>query len=200
MRSFFFKYRGMFFIPLAILILFFGKPTMISFLIGIFIAILGELIRIWGVGYAGVTTRKDNVTAPFLVTAGPFAFVRNPLYVGNTITGLGFTVIACGQTHLFVTTIFFVLWAIFYFVVYGIIIPHEETFLKETFGVPYKEYCEYVPRLIPNFKPYPKAQGHFDPKAIMAAESRTLIQFVIFALIMFFKLPQGLLDGKLFFS
>lgn len=200
MRSFFFKHRGMFFIPLAILIFLLGKPTLLSFGIGIFVAILGEIIRIWGVGYAGVTTRKDNVAAPFLVTAGPFAFVRNPLYVGNTITGLGFTIIACGQTNLIITAVFFALWAIFYFAVYGIIIPYEEAFLKETFGQPYQEYCEQVPRLIPSFKPYPKSQGHFDSKAIMAAESRTLIQFAIFALIMFFKLPNGLLYEKLFFS
>ncbi len=200
MRSFFFKHRGLFFIPLAVAIIFMGKPTYTSFSIGIIIAIIGELIRIWGVGYAGATTRKDNVTAPFLVTAGPFSIVRNPLYIGNTLTGLGFTIVGCGATSVPVTATFFILWFLFYFTVYGIIIPHEEAFLKETFGNPYIEYCKRVHRIIPQFKPYPNAQGEFNSKAILNAESRTLIQFAIFTAIMILKMPQGILAGKLFFS
>lgn len=178
-----------------------GKPTLVSFLVGLFIALIGEAIRIWGVGYAGVTTRKDCVDAPFLVTGGPFAIVRNPLYIGNAITGLGFVIMAAGAAGIVLNVTFLILWALCYFGVYGIIIPHEEEFLVQTFGEPYKEYCSKVNRLFPNFKKYPNPQGSFDPNAIMQAESRTLVQFAIFAVLMGLKiLPAGILVGKLFFS
>ena len=41
------------------------------------IAIAGELLRCWAVGYSGVTTRDDAVGAPELVTAGPYAYWRH---------------------------------------------------------------------------------------------------------------------------
>lgn len=200
MRSFFFKYRGVFFIPLAILLLLFGRPTLLSLLIGLPIALLGEAIRIWGVGYAGATTRKDSVTAPFLVTAGPFAYVRNPLYIGNTVTGLGFVIFATGGCSLIFKVIMFLLWAIVYPFVYGQIIPYEEEFLKETFGTPYLAYCKKVNRIIPSFKSFDKPQGHFDIKAISTAEKNTLIQFAIFTILMILKMPRCPLAGRLFFS
>ena len=51
----------------------------------------------WAVGYSGVTTRGDTVTAPALVTAGPYAYVRNPLYVGNFLTAAGFAIAFTGK-------------------------------------------------------------------------------------------------------
>ena len=74
-----------------------GRPTPSSFAWGMVLALLGEAIRIWGVGYTGVTTRNDHVIALRLTTAGTVcAHVRNPLYVGNCMTAFGFFMIACG--------------------------------------------------------------------------------------------------------
>src|SRR5208283_1530212 len=92
-----FKNRGLLLaIPAAMLALF-GRPSATSVALGIPVAIAGELIRCWAVGYSGVTTRGDHVEAPRLVTAGPYAYVRNPLYVGNFITALGFAVAYTGK-------------------------------------------------------------------------------------------------------
>lgn len=200
MRQFFFKHRGLFMIPLALLVFFFGKPTAASFSVGLIVAVLGELLRVWGVGYAGKTTRGDKVEAPFLVTAGPFAFVRNPLYIGNGTTGLGFTIIACGATSPVVTAILFILWFLFYFTVYGVIIPHEEEFLQKTFGEPYTEYCKHVKRILPRLLPYAKAQGTFRWEPVIAGEWQTLILFAVLTVVLLLKMPGMPLFGKLFFS
>ncbi|MDQ7827152.1 MAG: isoprenylcysteine carboxylmethyltransferase family protein [Candidatus Eremiobacteraeota bacterium] len=200
MRKWFFKWRGALMVPLAIIILLLGKPTPASFFAGIAVALLGEALRIWGVGYAGKTTRGEEVKAPCLVTAGPFAHVRNPLYLGNAITGLGFTVMACGAAPPFVVALLMILFLLFYVTVYGTIIPLEEEFLRETFGDPYSEYCSHVPRIVPRLSPYEKKQGTFSWMPIKSGESETLVLFALFSLIMLGKVPQwgGVLLQRIF--
>ena len=79
-----FKYRSYTPIPFVILMLIFENATITSLLIGFVIALFGELIRLWGVSWAGSETRTTGgVGGTYLVISGPFAHVRNPLYVGN---------------------------------------------------------------------------------------------------------------------
>ena len=68
-RTLVFKNRGALLVPVALVLLVFGRPSPASAIIGVAIAALGELLRIWAVGYSGVTTRAEIVTAPTLVTA-----------------------------------------------------------------------------------------------------------------------------------
>src|SRR5579872_4909406 len=82
-RAFVFKNRGALLVIPALILAVFGKPNTDSILAGLPTAFAGEAIRCWAVGYSGTTTRADQVTAPQLVTAGPYAYVRNPLYIGN---------------------------------------------------------------------------------------------------------------------
>ncbi|MBV8073922.1 MAG: hypothetical protein JO140_00735, partial [Candidatus Eremiobacteraeota bacterium] len=89
-RAVVFKHRGAVLALPAVVLAIFGKPSAASVALGLPLAFLGEAVRIWAVGYSGTTTRADAVTAPQLVTAGPYAHVRNPLYIGNFITALGF--------------------------------------------------------------------------------------------------------------
>ena len=55
-----------------------GKPSAFSIAVGLPLAFAGEAIRAWAVGYSGVTTRGDRVTAPALVTAGPVRLRAQP--------------------------------------------------------------------------------------------------------------------------
>ena len=95
-RAFVFKHRGTLLALPAIALVAFGKPTRGSAAAGLPVAVAGEVLRCWAVGFTGATTRADRVTAPELVTGGPYAHVRNPLYVGNLITALGFTIAFTG--------------------------------------------------------------------------------------------------------
>ena len=172
-----FKNRGaLLTIPAAVLAAF-GKPSAFSVTVGLPIAIAGELLRCWAVGYSGVTTRGDEVTAPKLITAGPYSYVRNPLYVGNFITALGFAIAFTGKnsTAQKVGLVGGSLAAMA--AVYATIIPHEEQFLHSQFGEEFDRYLERVPQVVPQSEPMPNGQGEWQPSVIKDAESRTFATF-----------------------
>jgi len=172
-----FKNRGaLLAVPAAILAAF-GKPSAASVALGLPVAIAGELIRCWAVGYSGVTTRGDHVEAPKLVTGGPYAHVRNPLYVGNFVTALGFAIAFTGKND-FPSKLALVAASLGTMAgVYATIIPHEEQFLRSQFGEAFDRYCEAVPPLVPQSEPAPDPQGTWDPSVIKDAESRTFATF-----------------------
>ncbi len=105
------------------------------------------------------TTRADHVTAPQLVTAGPYAHTRNPLYVGNFVTALGFTLAFAGplpplRRALLGTTGLGTMLA-----VYAAIVPLEEAYLRDTFGAPFDAYVARVPRIVPRLHASEPAAG-----------------------------------------
>jgi protein-S-isoprenylcysteine O-methyltransferase Ste14 len=172
-----FKNRGaLLSVPAAILAAF-GKPSATSVAIGLPLAIAGELVRCWAVGYSGVTTRGDEVMAPKLVTAGPYAHVRNPLYVGNFITAFGFSIAFTGKNTL--AQKFALIGGSLGIMagVYATIIPHEEQFLRSQFGTAFERYCEAVPPLIPLAEPAGDQQGEWKASVIKDAETRTFATF-----------------------
>ncbi|HET9030053.1 MAG TPA: isoprenylcysteine carboxylmethyltransferase family protein [Candidatus Aquilonibacter sp.] len=172
-----FKNRGaLLSIPAAILAAF-GKPSATSVAVGLPLALAGELIRCWAVGYSGVTTRGDHVEAPKLVTAGPYAHVRNPLYVGNFITALGFSIAFTGKNS-FAQKVALLGGSLGVMAaVYATIIPHEEQFLRSQFGEAFDRYCEEVPPLVPLAEPAGDQQGEWNPSVIKEAETRTFATF-----------------------
>lgn len=176
-ESFVFAQRGALLAIPAVLLAAVGKPSAFSIAVGLPLAFLGEAVRAWAVGYSGVTTRGDQVTAPALVTAGPYAHVRNPLYVGNAITALGFALaftggngraLRCALVAGSLTTMAGV---------YAVIVPHEERFLRESFGEAYDAYAAAVPRVLPQLTPAGSQAGTYDPAVIGKAESRTFVTF-----------------------
>ena len=85
-----FQYRSYTPIPFLLIMVFFAQPTRISLIVGLATILAGEGVRLWGVAIAGSETRTTGpVGGTFLVTTGPFAYVRNPLYVGNMLIYLG---------------------------------------------------------------------------------------------------------------
>lgn len=182
MKEFIFKYRGWLFIPSALLMFYLAKPNTLSLVIGFLLAFgVGEAIRIWAVGFSGVTTRKSELDAPQLVTAGPYALVRNPLYIGNLISWIGFCIASSGNADQLSRFLIFASLIISYGIIYGSIIPLEEEFLAKEFGESFQNYLSNVPRMIPNFKPYKQQAGKWEPEVILKAESQTIIMLLLVA-------------------
>jgi protein-S-isoprenylcysteine O-methyltransferase Ste14 len=175
--AFVFARRGELLAVPAVVLATFGKPSAFSIAVGLPLAFAGEAIRAWAVGYSGVTTRGDAVTAPALVTAGPYAYVRNPLYVGNFITALGFAVAFTGANSPAARTALVTGALGSMLGVYSVVVPHEERYLRETFGAQFDEYVAAVPRVVPRTAPGGSEAGTYDPSVIGRAESRTFVTF-----------------------
>lgn len=191
-RTIVFKNRGALLVPVALVLLVFGRPSLLSAQIGIAVAVLGELLRIWAVGYSGETTRADIVTAPALVTAGPYGTIRNPLYVANGLIALGFWYAFAGGISPAEATLTFVVVAALVVGVYAIIIPLEEAYLAGHFGDAYRRYVASVPRVLPTGSSLPLSDraGTWKSDVIIRAEIITLIFFVLMLTIVYLKLGQ----------
>ena len=81
-RNIFFKFRSYTPIPIALAIIYNSQPIIPFNILGILLIVIGEIIRINAVRYAGGATRTRNVGAPSLCTSGPYSHTRNPLYWG----------------------------------------------------------------------------------------------------------------------
>ena len=117
----------------------FSSPTVGLVAGGAALAAIGLWIRGWSAG----TIHKDEE----LTTTGPYAFTRNPLYVGSFVIGIGGS-LAGG--HWVWPTLFL----LFYAGVYGRTMAHEATGLTERFGDRYLEYAAHVPGFLPRAIPY----------------------------------------------
>jgi protein-S-isoprenylcysteine O-methyltransferase Ste14 len=176
-RAFVFGRRGTLLALPAVVLAACGKPSAFSIATGLPLAFLGEAVRMWAVGYSGVTTRGDTVTAPRLVTAGPYAYVRNPLYLGNLLTAAGFAWAFTGANRPATRGVLIAGALTAMLGVYAAVVPHEEEYLRATFGAAFDDYVARVPRIVPLVEPAEPQQGSYDPDVIAKAESRTLVTF-----------------------
>jgi protein-S-isoprenylcysteine O-methyltransferase Ste14 len=120
----------------SLVLLLLASPSWLSLMIGSLIVMAGAALRTWSSGYV-----KKNME---LSMDGPYAHVRHPLYVGNFLLGLGFSVMA---NRWFLVLAFLVI----FYVLYASVIHEEERILRQTFGRAYAEYSKKVPTFIPSF-------------------------------------------------
>jgi protein-S-isoprenylcysteine O-methyltransferase Ste14 len=177
LQAFIFKNRGLLLSLPAAMLVGFGRPSRKSIAAGVPLAVAGELLRCWAVGYSGVTTRNDVVTAPRLVTAGPYAYLRNPLYLGNFITAAGFAFAFTGKNRSRARRALVLGSLGVMAAVYAAIIPHEEEFLRERFGEEFDSYCARVPRIVPQLVAHPHGEGQWQADAVLSAETKTFALF-----------------------
>lgn len=111
-----------------------ADPTVLSILAGLPLALAGGTLRAWAAG----TIHKNKV----LSTGGPYAYTRNPLYLGTFLLGLG---VATASGQVWLVAVF----VAFFALVYTETIKREEARLASLFGVDFEVYRRRVPRLFP---------------------------------------------------
>jgi protein-S-isoprenylcysteine O-methyltransferase Ste14 len=129
-------------------------------MLGACLALCGELLRLWALGYTGLPTRRQYLDAPRLITAGPYAYLRNPLYLGNLLNGAAVALAASAGLGAYAPWFFCAAVGI-HTALYTTIIPLEETFLRRQFGKDYDSYCQHVPALFPRLTAARGGEGRF---------------------------------------
>src|SRR5437879_4572361 len=117
----------------ALLYFWLARPTWRSLALGGIVLLPGLLIRALASGHV----RKNEA----LATSGPYAYMRNPLYLGSLLIGIGFAVAA--QSWWVAIVLVAMLFAI-----YIPVIRDEEMFLRQEFPE-FEEYAKRVPRMLP---------------------------------------------------
>ena len=122
----------------AVLYVWLAAPSGISLIAGTLILLPGLLLR----GVASGYVQKNQQ----LTTGGPYAYTRNPLYLGSLLLGAGFALAARSG---WIAGLMLLMFAAIYVPVIG----GEERYLRETFPE-YEDYARHVPRLWPRFTAY----------------------------------------------
>lgn len=130
-------------LPAPFLYHYFLRPGLVSFFAGATVTLAGLLFAIWAREQLGtnwsrsVTIKKDHE----LITSGPYALVRHPIYTG-ILAGLLGSTIAEGQIRSLIgmAMVSIVLW---------FKLRLEETWMKGQFGASYEAYSRRVAALVP---------------------------------------------------
>lgn len=102
----------------------------------------GAILRVWGTAYLGSgVMRSSAMQGDTFVAAGPYRYVRNPLYLGAGLLSLGVSILMppTGATFFLLAFSSFVLF----------LIAAEERFLSAKLGDVYQQYLRQVPRMLP---------------------------------------------------
>jgi protein-S-isoprenylcysteine O-methyltransferase Ste14 len=116
-----------------------ARPRPLTLVVGAVVALPGLVLRAWATGHL-----KKNEA---LAMSGPYAYTRNPLYLGSFLIGLGFS-IASGRW------ILGILFAALFLGIYVAVMRVESATLTQLFGDSYRRYARAVPIFFPRVTPY----------------------------------------------
>lgn len=166
-----FKNRGWLPVPfLLVPLLSPGAIALRTTIVAAVLMVLGEAWRLWGVATAGTVTRRRSRNVQKLVTHGPFAWSRNPLYNGNFLIWMG------------MITLSGVLWflpvaAVLFAIEYYYIVRYEEGVLESIFGAEYLAYKGRTSRWFAS-PPAGARDGEFFWGEAWKSEISTFLQYI----------------------
>jgi protein-S-isoprenylcysteine O-methyltransferase Ste14 len=150
---------------------------------GLALVLAGESLRLWSVHHIGAISRTRSDRLGPLISTGPFARVRNPLYLGNIALWAGFAVTA---RLLWLAPLVIVLLA----VEYHAIVRWEEELLAARLAESYRDYVRRVPRWLPSWTgPAVSAStATFSWRQTLFSERGTLIAIAVGFAVLYIKL------------
>lgn len=140
--EYFFRWRDLLPIPIVLVLIARARKRPLCRLLGLPLIAAGELLRLAAIRHIGPTTRTREVCADRLVTSGPYAWVRHPLYLANALKVAGMLLFAGDLPVGIVATVF-------YAAEFSAMIPYEETFLKGKFPESFESWAARTPAFIP---------------------------------------------------
>jgi protein-S-isoprenylcysteine O-methyltransferase Ste14 len=115
-----------------------ARPTPRLIAVGLALALLGEVVRIWASGHIEKTRA--------LATGGPYAHTRNPLYLGSLVMGLGVAAAAASPWAVGLVALYFAAF-------YPRVMREEAAFLRGKFQAEYEAWAAAVPLFLPRIRP-----------------------------------------------
>jgi len=159
----------------AFLLVIFAKPKLPGMWIGMVLILLGEGIRIWAAGHL----QKNEV----LTVTGPYAYVKNPLYIGSIFITTGFSIMA---DNIYLLAAAFFMFCFHY-------IPYKKKVegdrLKNRFGSQYEDYDEKVPEYLPRTKRYSDQKGSWQVKHFIENSEEGILLIVLVGIILVLSRP-----------
>ena len=181
------KARFLWVYPLAVWLVATARTSELSLRCGAAVILLGEALRLWANGYVGHVkvnrAQHGNPAAKTgrLITAGPYAFVRNPLYVGSFLIVLGFCIAMRSPLAALAALVCFM-------ILYGEKTKREESLIQDEWGAEYAAYRAAVPRWLPTWRRYPRRQGQWAWEGIAASkELKTVVWVTVGLLAVYFR-------------
>ncbi|MBI4353648.1 MAG: isoprenylcysteine carboxylmethyltransferase family protein [Candidatus Omnitrophica bacterium] len=173
--------------PLAAWLFLAAHTSEWSLRLGMLIALIGEALRVWANGYVGhakvnwTQSGRRHPAIGHLVTTGPYAHVRHPLYVGTFLIGTGFC--------LAVTSLWGALSALAMFcLLYRRKAMEEEALIADEYGEVYEAYRRVVPRWIPTWRSHYDPRSQWSWKGLRASrEWKTLLWVVVGFVVIYFR-------------
>lgn len=184
--NFFFRTRNYLF-PVFYIILFLPFPRisenyMPIFLIGLGVALIGQMVRMLTIGMVYIVRGGKNrrIYAEGLVTDGLFSHCRNPMYVGNILLVIGMSILSNSMFAVFIMIPLFIF-------IYEAIVRAEESFLRNKFGSGFNDYCDRVNRWMPKWNGIGKtfAENDFNLKKVAYKEYNTSFIWMLGATLLF---------------
>jgi protein-S-isoprenylcysteine O-methyltransferase Ste14 len=129
----------------AVVYVWLARPTRLSLVVGGLVLVPGLVLR----GLASGHVQKDKE----LTTSGPYAYTRNPLYLGSLILAAGFAIAARSWWIVGIMVLMFI-------VIYVPVIAGEERYLRQMFPG-YDDYARNVPRMLPRLSAFGKQQSTY---------------------------------------
>ncbi|MBF0253852.1 MAG: isoprenylcysteine carboxylmethyltransferase family protein [Candidatus Omnitrophica bacterium] len=173
--------------PVIGLVILPGRTSDASRFWGALVVLLGEGVRGWANGYVGHNkvnrTRRHEGEEPIgrLITAGPYGWVRHPLYLGTLLIFVGVGITAGNPWLMAVAVAFFA-------AIYARKTRQEDMLLAAECGAMHERYFVSVPRFFPKFKHYGVRQGEWNWAGIRASQEwKTVIWLVILYIFLYLR-------------
>jgi protein-S-isoprenylcysteine O-methyltransferase Ste14 len=147
------------------------------FWVGAPVALVGELVQMWAASHL----HKDER----LTVSGPYSHVRNPMYMGRFLVGLGFFIMTWNPYLIAGYVVCFAIYA-------HLRVSREEKRLNQIFAPDYQNYCVETRRWLPRLKPYSGSESRRASWTQVCAnhEQINLIGLLLVLLAVYFRIDR----------